>query len=346
MTPPPGSNPSPAEPAPDIDDIPTKEELAARSASFRWPPITPPTSPVPLPTPPRHAPTPFPPLSPPPAHLPTSSYLSSWSAFERVWLGLVAPPLRQRMAHLGWAPDTPDRYCPRCAATVGPHESTPAGCPLCTAKRLPWVRAIRLGEYRPPLSLFVQEVKFTRWRRLGRELGTLLAESLSPALEEAGRDPEHLVVLPVPTTFRRRMTRGIDHTLVLARGTARSLGVPVRQPLRRAHRPSQLDVPPSQRSSNMAGAFSAVRPKALARAAAAGQAGTIVVIDDVTTTGATLRGTAAAVAKSLRSLPVGKRPQIWIAVLAYTPPAGGPRREALDAPTDAERTTMPGSAWT
>jgi len=43
-------------------------------------------------------------------------------------------------------------------------------CPACRGKRLPWARAVRLGEYDGLLRDAIHEVKFTRWRTLGSDL--------------------------------------------------------------------------------------------------------------------------------------------------------------------------------
>ncbi len=356
----PGEDAAAAPAAFDDEAIPTKEELAARSAGFRWPPLhdNPPDAlpraaatlgagadidlargagaPVDYETVDYEEGEAGPPRAP----------ASAWGAIEDVWLDLVAPPLPRRMAQLGWAPDPPEAYCHRCGATVGPYEATEAGCTACESRRLPWRRLVRLGEYRPPLSLFVQEVKFTGWRRLGRELGQLLAGAVGHALEAAGRDPDGALVVPVPTTFRRRMVRGIDHTHVLAAAVARTLRVPLRQPLRRRHRPSQLDVLPSDRASNVSGTMRLGRPRRLARAIQAGAGGTIVVVDDVTTTGATLRATCRALQQGLRGVPAAERPHIWTAVLCWTPPAGGPQRRAPMDAVEAERRVSESGVWT
>lgn len=255
---------------------------------------------------------------------------------ERTWLGLIAPPLDIRMAEAGWAPDPWVSYCQRCGVTAGPHDADDTGCSTCRGHRLPWDRLIRLGEYEGVLREMVHEVKFQRWRRLGDDLGRLLGKAVGESLDRAGVPRELVVVVPMPSTFRRRTFRGVDHALVIARGVAAELGSGVVQALSRAHRPSQTSLPRSDRVGNVAKAF---RPRSLLGSSLGGR--TIVLVDDVTTTRATLRAAAKAVLARMKS-EEGKGPggvtRIWAAVLAVTPEmrakrgSGGGRKNGPESP--------------
>lgn len=247
----------------------------------------------------------------------------AWHEIERTWLGLVAPPLDARMAASGWTPDPPSAYCPRCAASVGPYEATGVdtrsptgqpGCGACRGVKLHWERAVRLGEYDGLLRDLIHEVKFTRWRRLGDDLGRLLGERLVIELIAAGVDQGRVVLVPVPMTVRRRMARGIDHTLTLARGMARASGFPILEALSRSHRPSQLSVPASGRWRNVAGSIRLRHGVDL-------EGWTAVVIDDVKTTGATMAVACRAVAgvgdSGVRSKARnGSQVRVWSAVVS------------------------------
>lgn len=249
---------------------------------------------------------------------------SWWSQTERVWLDVTAPPLDQRAREAGWQPDSPGTYCTKCLLTLDrSNMSTTLGvCESCVRARPPWDRGVRLGRYRGPLADWVEEVKFTRWRRLGRDLGQWLGEAVReqarlvlPAdMLEAGP-----IIIPVPMSLPRRLVRGIDHTHVLARGVRDVLGGQILQPLVRKHRPSQRDVTPSDRSSNLRGAVGVkpgwMRPR-LGR-------DWIVIVEDVMTSGSTLR----LVGRHVRAVhrldraeaqkvPAERGPHVWIAVVA------------------------------
>lgn len=238
-------------------------------------------------------------------------------AFERAWLVPVAESLASRMRSAGWAPDAFDHYCNRCGGNVGPHESDEFGCAACVGRRLPWSRFVRLGEYETPLDAWVKEVKFGRSRSLGGALGRLLGRRLRQAGALAPA-PDRVVVTPIPSSFRRRMSRGVDHALVIARGVARELRVPVVPALQTRHRPSQRSVTFAQRRRNAAGAFERRRGVDLA-------GWTVILVDDVRTSGATLKAAARALRAGDGGRRANRRPDIWAAALATTEEGGRSR---------------------
>lgn len=278
------------------------------AAKFAWPPKTPDRTATA-----RERTSAAVPSQPAPANLRRPSVFRS---IERTWLGLTTPPLTERIAAAGWVPSLPHEYCPRCGHNIGPHESDDTGCSRCRSRRFPWERLIRLGEFSGLLREVIHEVKFTRWRRLGHDLGLLLGAALNRAIDDAELPRDHCVLVPVPCSFRRRIARGIDHTLVLSRGVAAATGLPIVRALSRSHRPTQLSLPASQRAENIAGSMRPRRGVDLAGRF-------VIVLDDVTTTRATLLGACRTVEKGCKSAPEGRnrRPDgLWAAVAAVTPP--------------------------
>jgi predicted amidophosphoribosyltransferase len=200
-------------------------------------------------------------------------------------------------------------------------------CTECRGKRLPWRACVRLGEYEGVLRDAVHDVKFSAWRKLGRDLGRELGARLRASLGRAGIDPDRVMLVPMPTTFRRRVARGIDHTLVITRGVRELLpGAIIARPIKRRHRPSQLDVPMSRRRANVARTMTpcGVLPEPNERQRLLA----VVVVDDVMTTGATMRESCRAVGKWLQTRPArdggsdkgsddnAPAPQVWAAVIA------------------------------
>lgn len=221
-----------------------------------------------------------------------------WEAIETVWLGRTAASFLERAAAQGWAPDPPMLYCPSCAESVGPYElqrdsSGRERCGSCAGSRLPWQRALRLGDYRGLLRRAVHELKFTAWRRVGEELGTLLGAMIALELDRAGIARQEAALVPVPTFWARRLARGIDHTLTLCRSASKASGVEVAAVLRRRAGPTQVEVAASSRSANIRGRLTLVNP------ARADGKKHLLVVDDVRTTGATMREACRAIREGL-----------------------------------------------
>jgi predicted amidophosphoribosyltransferase len=221
---------------------------------------------------------------------------------ERTWLCPVREPIEWRMAARSWAPDAFDAYCDRCGAGVGVGEADEFGCAECRGRRFPWERLVRLGAYAAPLDEWVREIKFSAERRTARALGTALGRRLRDAgALRAGA----VAVVPVATPWIRRVRRGVDHTSSLARAASGELGAACRRALRARERPSQRSLPPSGREANVRGVFRARWRRSW------GEPGVIVVIDDVATSGSTLR----AACRALRaSAPTGAT--LWAATVA------------------------------
>lgn len=241
---------------------------------------------------------------------------SVWNHFECAFLDLAAAPFALRAQEAGWAPDPPDAYCPRCGRTLGGERDSPDGCRECAGVKFAWDRMVRLGEYAGPLRTWVHEVKFTRWRRLGIDLGERLGLALLDAWRaEAAESAGPPVIVPVPDHPLRRVFRGIDHAAVIAAGVRRATGWAVCQPLHRRLGRSQLSVPASQRAANVARAFG-IREGCQPVAGA----GLVVVVDDVVTTGATMRTCCRMAAKSCRSRGNDRGPRVWAACLGRAVP--------------------------
>lgn len=153
----------------------------------------------------------------------------------------------------------------------------------------PWDRIRSLWIYRPPLDRVLLGLKFRRLEYLGWQLGRRLAEELGPWLGTVG------AVVPVPLHWTRRWQRGYDQAEVLAASMALELGVPLWSRALVRRRPTR---PQSRRDrhgrlKNLRGAF-ALRP--WRRRILQGRH--VVLVDDVVTTGATLRAAAQCLAES------------------------------------------------
>lgn len=195
----------------------------------------------------------------------------------------------------------PHFTCPRCTSTVGEHADVSAGCPRCRDERFQFDSASRLGLYDGALRDAILAMKYRPGETLAECVGRLWARHHADRFRALGVR----VVIPVPLHWWRRLRRGYNQAETLAAALARWLGVEHRPGWLRRVRPtaSQVQLPESDRRTNVRGAFRAARGARLA-----GQ--TVLLVDDVLTTGST----ASEAARALRQAGAGS---IHVAVLAH-----------------------------
>jgi ComF family protein len=182
-----------------------------------------------------------------------------------------------------------------------PTAGGPARCPRCRDVHAEIDRARAVGSYDGALRAIVHALKYDGRRSVARPLGALMRARGAEVLSGADW------VVPVPLHPSRLRTRGFNQAADLAR----HLGAPVCQPLRRRRATrTQAELTASERRRNVRDAFS------LRRRRVAGLEGSIVVlIDDVSTTGATL----AACASVLKAAGVREVRALTAARVAQSP---------------------------
>lgn len=130
--------------------------------------------------------------------------------------------------------------------------------------------------YEEPVRHLIRGLKFHRRYAYGRLLGALLAEKLTPRLEDL---PQRII--PVPLHRGRYRERGFNHAAEIAREVSRRTGIPVDTGTAyriRVTRP-QVGLSAEQRTHNVRGAFELTAPCAVRH---------VAILDDVVTTGATV----------------------------------------------------------
>jgi ComF family protein len=136
-----------------------------------------------------------------------------------------------------------------------------------------------VGSYDGALRAIVHALKYDGRRSIARRLGRLMRSCGSQLLVDAD------VAVPVPLHRSRHRQRGFNQ----ADDLARQLGLPVVRALQRVHATQpQAELPEARRHRNVSGAFAPARGIRHCRGA------TIVLVDDVSTTGATLEACARA----------------------------------------------------
>lgn len=201
---------------------------------------------------------------------------------ELIGRGLPAPADALRRAR--FRPDAPWSWCPRCGGACPSPTCVDGGVPCGDssprADRPDCV--VRLGAHRGALRDWVVDVKHARWTAMGEVLGALLARQLERCGAAAERDAG-TVVVPVPMPWLRARERGVDHACTIARGVARTLGLPLRRALLQRHAGTQVDV--EGRDARRARHLRFAARRSAQRHVAGAHA---VLVDDVRTTGSTL----------------------------------------------------------
>lgn len=173
--------------------------------------------------------------------------------------------------------DSAGDRCPRCALPVGPFAWIEDGCAWCGKRALGFDEAMALGPYEGPIRTACLRLKHKQNAWIARGLADLLVEVHG----ERARSWGDVVVTSVPLHWGRRLERGFNQSDELAERLAQRLGAPTARALTRVRKTRKLAaLSRTERAEVMRGAFR-VRNDARVRGR------TIVLVDDIMTTGAT-----------------------------------------------------------
>lgn len=198
-------------------------------------------------------------------------------------IDLIWPPL----CHVCDArlPDGPEFVCGPCRAALprtGYHRDPTGTNPMehRFAGIIPFERATGHFFYSPGGSLanLIHDFKYRSFPGIARELGHLAGTELYSTGFFSGAD----MIVPVPLHFIRQSRRGYNQAEMIARGLSQATGIPVSTRLKafRPHR-TQTSLSHEDRRENTRGIFRLRHPEEFTGK-------TIVVVDDVCTTGSTL----------------------------------------------------------
>ena len=172
--------------------------------------------------------------------------------------------------------------CPRCAL---PLAAPAPACGECLQREPAFAAAFAPFIYGHPLDLLVAKLKFGHSLAAGRVLVELWLEALC-----AAPPPRPEVLVPVPLHRDRLRERGYNQALELARPLARAFCIPLATDLlaRSQATVAQSNLDAQARRRNLRGAF-VFRPQELDEGVLPAH---VALLDDVMTTGATLRESA------------------------------------------------------
>lgn len=193
-------------------------------------------------------------------------------------------------------------YCPLCGEMTPDPALPPILCGRCRLDPPPWDGLAFYAAYDDLLRELLSGFKFNA--RLGR--AGLLRDLVRAAHARHGAEwPRPELVLPVPLHDARLAERGFNQSLELARGLARDLEAPLepRGLIRRQPTRPQTGLSAAERKGNVKDAFEADRDLVGGRI--------VLLVDDVMTTGGTLR-------ECVRTLSRAGVSSVWVLVAART----------------------------
>ena len=222
-----------------------------------------------------------------------SPAFSTYRAYRLFWqsIDLIFPPACAGCGKIGfrWCPDCQkqveilgDEVCPVC----GDPQKTKAKCWKCRNNQPPY-RALRSWSvFNGPTREALHRLKYRR--DLG--LGDTLSERLIPFLVDLQWKID--LIVPVPLGSARLKERGYNQAALLAWPVAARLGIHYSSTalLRIKESKSQVGLSLAERRANVDGIFKAGSRLVMGKS--------VLVIDDVTTTGATIESCAAALSQA------------------------------------------------
>ncbi len=169
--------------------------------------------------------------------------------------------------------------CPCCGIGFVSDRGEDHLCSDCLGETRHFAKARALAHYEGLLAETISRFKYRGDSRLGRPLGDLLAAYADPDFSFA----DYLLVIPVPLHSPRLRRRGFNQSLLLARRISRRHSLPLNfTALRRTRATApQTELSAAERQKNIRGAFAVARQSDVAEK-------TILLVDDVFTTGATV----------------------------------------------------------
>jgi competence protein ComFC len=221
-----------------------------------------------------------------------STGVTGWTLLKQYLLtpalDLIFPPVCVGCHRVGMI------LCKECQASIKPqlHHPGNEGEPSAI------VELLALGTFRGILQQAVHNLKYDGQTALANPLGNLLAT----AVRAEGWPPG--LVIPVPLHSDRLIERGFNQSALLGAAIAHQLGWPFSGDIltRVRYTASQVGLGRQARQENVRDAFHVNRPEVL-------RGMTVVLVDDVYTTGATLRECASAMytcgAQAVRALVIG-----------------------------------------
>lgn len=133
------------------------------------------------------------------------------------------------------------------------------------------------AKYDGPVRELIHHLKYSKMQSISELLGAMICQKLS-RIKLTGQ----LLLVPVPLHPKRQLSRGFNQSELLAKVIHKKLKIPFALALkRRKNTPQQMKLKRSLRLKNLEDAFQCSRPNEIIGK-------TVLLVDDVSTTGSTL----------------------------------------------------------
>jgi ComF family protein len=158
-------------------------------------------------------------------------------------------------------------------------------CSVCRESLASFDTVYSFGSYEGPLRKLIHLFKYAKIESLAAPLSRFLIRALP-------LDQQFDAVLAMPMHWRKRWERGFNQAELLAKPIAERYGLKLKTNLQRArYTKAQAGLSEAQRRENLQGSFCVKRPEEIRNRG-------VLLIDDVFTTGATLRAASAALKRA------------------------------------------------
>jgi ComF family protein len=170
-------------------------------------------------------------------------------------------------------------YCPRCGLPVPSGDGEGYVCGPCLQEKKYFEVHRSSGLYEGALKEAIHTFKYRGVFSFVRFFGDLL----QPTLQTLSRDYPVDVMIPVPLHIRRLRERGFNQALLLVKELSKRIGIPYEGSALKKIKdtPVQISLKKRERRKNLTGAFQVTDTEAL-------KGKSVVLVDDVYTTGATV----------------------------------------------------------
>lgn len=168
-------------------------------------------------------------------------------------------------------------YCRRCGRDVSPYGIVQGKCGHCQDKQYRYDGVIRVGRYESTLRTMALSLKFAERTEWAKSLSKMMQDAVLASGMHAAFD----YLVPVPLHWRRRLRRGFNQSHLLAKGMKLPRLRISTDLVRVRNTEQQWNLKPPQRRRNVKGAFAVRKGHPF-------DGKKVALIDDITTSGATL----------------------------------------------------------